>query len=73
MRCRGHPTVDAGPPAVLAHLANEAEPLAWQRLDQPLFVAGVADRAAGRIDAIEQRGLRHDAPMPNRWPADHPC
>ena len=51
---------------VLAHIADEAEALAWQCLDQPLLAAGVADGAAGRIDPVEQGGLRNDAPMPDR-------
>ena len=51
---------------VLADLADEAKALARQCLDQPLFFAGVADRAAGRVDPVEQRGFRDDAPMPDR-------
>jgi hypothetical protein len=57
---------DYGGHLVLPHIANEAEAFAWQCLDQPLFFAGIAERAAGRIDSVEQGGFRNNPPMPDR-------
>ena len=53
-------------PRFLTDVADETDAFARQRLDQPLPFAGVADRAARRVDPIEQRGLRDDAPAPDR-------
>jgi hypothetical protein len=51
---------------VLADFANETDALARQCLDQSLLVAGIADRAPGCVDSVEQRGLRNNAPLPDR-------
>ena len=51
---------------VLADFADEADAFARQCLDQSLLVAGIADRAPGRVDPVEERGLRDNAPMPHR-------
>src|SRR5450432_2538032 len=51
---------------VLADLADETDALARQCLDQSLLVAGIADRAASRVDPVEQRGFRNTAPVPDR-------
>ena len=51
---------------VLTDFGDEPQTLARQRLDQSLLAAGVADGAAGRIDPVEQRGLRDDATVPDR-------
>jgi hypothetical protein len=41
-----------------------------------LLLAGIADRAPGRVDSVEQRGFRNNPPMPDRGQqiilADHP-
>ena len=52
--------------SLLAHLAHETQALARQRLDQVLAIAGVADRLAGGIDAVEQRRFRDGPPLPDR-------
>jgi hypothetical protein len=51
---------------VLANIADESKAFAWQRLDQSLPVAAIADGAAGRVDAVEQSRVRNDPPMPDR-------
>ena len=51
---------------VLADLADETDALARQCLDQSLLVAGIADRAASRVDPVEQRGFRNTAPVSDR-------
>ena len=48
---------------VVPHGAHETKTLARQRLDQPLFLAGVADGGAGRIQAGRQRRVRHARPF----------
>src|SRR5213075_1914216 len=50
----------------LVDLADEAQALAGQRLDQALTLASVADRLARRIDAGEEGGFRDDASLPDR-------
>jgi hypothetical protein len=52
--------------SVLAHLANEAQTLARQGLDQPLPGAAVADGAARGIDPVEDRRFRYEAATPDR-------
>ncbi len=53
-----------GCPRLLPHLANEAEALARQRLDQPLRFARVADCTAGDFQASRQCGIRNNAAIP---------
>jgi hypothetical protein len=45
---------------------DEADALALQRLDQPLLLAGVADRLARRVEAARHRGIGDDAALPDR-------
>ena len=49
----------------LADVAYEANTLAGQRLDQPLFLAAVADRLAGAVQSRRQRRFRNDASAPD--------
>jgi len=48
-----------------AYRTDKSETLAWQRLDQALFLAGVANCTPGDIQAGRQRCIRHAAPIPN--------
>ena len=50
---------------MLVDLADEAEPALVQRADEPLVVAGVADRLAGGGDAAAERRLGHDPALPD--------
>ena len=45
----------AGRRFFLADFADEADALARQRLDQPLLLAGVRNRAPSRVDPVEKR------------------
>src|SRR5581483_789483 len=51
---------------ILAHRADETDALFWERLDQALHPAAVADRHARSVDAGRQRRFRDDAPLPDR-------
>ena len=46
--------------------SDEAHALAGDGADQPLLLAGVVERAAGRIDAAREGRFRHDAAVPDR-------
>ena len=46
--------------------SDEAHALAGDGADQPLLLAGVVERAAGRIDAAREGQFRHDAAVPDR-------
>jgi hypothetical protein len=46
------------------HRTHEAEALARQCLDEALFLAVIADRAAGCIEAGRQRRVGNDAALP---------
>src|ERR1700676_4533496 len=48
------------------NLANEAIPLAGKCADQVLSLAAVADGLTSRGHTAAERGLRNDAPVPNR-------
>jgi hypothetical protein len=47
------------------HLSDETEALARQCLDEALFLAGIADCAAGDIQAGRQRPVGDDTAVPN--------
>jgi hypothetical protein len=47
------------------HLSNETKALARQGLDEALFLAGIANRAPGYIQAGRQRRIGDDTPIPN--------
>ena len=45
--------------------SDEPEALARQRLDQTLFLAGIADRASSDIQAGREGRIGHNTPVPN--------
>jgi hypothetical protein len=45
--------------------SDEPEALARQRLDETLFLAGIADHASSDIQAGCEGRIRHDTPIPN--------
>jgi hypothetical protein len=47
------------------HSSNETEALARQCFDEALFMAGIANRAPGSIQAGRQRCIGYAAPIPN--------
>src|SRR5262249_27859572 len=51
---------------LLHDTANETDPPTGQGLDQALCLPAIADRIPRRIDAGGERGLRDDAPVPDR-------
>jgi hypothetical protein len=57
------------------HGTDEANSLAWNGADEPLFLAVVADRVSGGVDPAIQRRVRDDTPTPHQRneiiPADH--
>ena len=57
------------------HGADEANSLAGNGADEPLFLAVVADRVSGGVDAAVQRRVRDDSSSPHQRneivPADH--
>ena len=48
------------------HLSDETKALSLQRLDEALFLAGIADRGAGRVEASGKRRVGDDAAPPYR-------
>jgi hypothetical protein len=50
---------------LLTYIANEADALARQRLDEPLILAVIANRGASGMDMGVQRGLGDDAALPD--------
>src|SRR5947209_14186025 len=52
-------------PLGFPHRTDETEALARQDFNEALFVAGVADRTAGDIQAGRQRPVGDDTPVPN--------
>ena len=65
---------DLRPLALLPHFADEANALARQGPDQPLFGSAVADRGPHRVDARAQSRFGNDATGPDLFdqfiPAD---
>ena len=51
---------------LLADFAYEPHAFSWQRFDEVLRLAAVANRGPSRIDAGAQRRLRNNAPIPQR-------
>src|ERR1700742_2125069 len=49
----------------LPYFADKADALAWQGLDQALFVSAVADRLAHGVDAGRERGFRNNPAVPD--------
>src|SRR5260370_1481347 len=52
-------------PLRFPHCTDETEALAWQSFDEALFVPGIADCAAGDIQAGRQRPVGDDTAVPN--------
>ena len=52
-------------PLRLPHWSDETEALARQCFDEALFLAGIADRAPGGIQAGRQRRIGHATPFPD--------
>ena len=52
-------------PLRFPHWSDETEALARQGLDEALFLAGIADRTPGDIQAGRQRRIGYDTPVPD--------
>ena len=52
-------------PIQFLYQSDEPEALARQRLDETLFLAGIADHASSDIQAGCEGRIRHDTPIPN--------
>ena len=52
-------------PLHFLHRSNKTEPFAWQRFDETLFFAGIANHTAGDIQARRKRRVGHGTAVPN--------